>query len=86
MSWFYRDNKIRAAELNTMAYLIWNRRSKDIFNKLEVRLANPNDRKSPFIVLRGDGTRSEPIKRTKQVQKYIRRFYNDILYESAAKS
>ena len=83
MSWFYRNNAIRAAELNTMAYLTWQRRSKNIFNKLEVHLANPNDPDSPFIVLRGDGTRSQPIKRAKEVDRYISRFYNNILYNDS---
>ena len=83
MSWFYRNNQIRAAELNTMAYLTWHRRSKNVFNKLEVRLAYPDNPDSAFVVVRGDGTRSQPIKRVKEVQKYIRRFYDNILYNDS---
>lgn len=83
MSWFYRNNAIRAAELNTMAYMIWNRRSTDLQNKLEVRLENPDDRNSLFIVI-CDGKPSKPMRNRKQVQKYIRRFYDNLLHERGA--
>lgn len=80
MSWFYRNNAIRAAELNTQAYMVWHRRSKDPLNRLQVVLAEPDLSDSPFVVIRGDGTASAPIKRVKEVQRYIRRFYDNLLY------
>lgn len=80
MSWFYRNNAIRAEELNTMAYMTWQRRSKDPQNRLEVRLVNPNNPDGAFIVLRDGLPASAPIKRSKEVQRYIRRFYDNLLY------
>lgn len=79
MSWFYRNNAIRAQELNTMAYMTWQRRSKDPQNRLEVRLAYPDNPDSSFVIWR-DGIPSHPYKRTKEVQRYIRRFYDNLLY------
>ena len=74
MSWFYRNNAIRAAELNTMAYMIWRRRSTDIANKLEVRLEDPENQNSLFIVMR-NGRPSKPMRNRKEVQRYIQDFY-----------
>lgn len=82
MSWFYRNNAFRAAELNTMAFLTWQRRSKDPQHKLVVCLAYPDNPDSAFVVWR-DGAPSHPIKRSKEVQKYIRRYYDNLLYNGS---
>lgn len=75
MSWFYRNNEIRAAELNTMAHMTWQRQSQDPQNRLEVRLVNPNNPHGAFIVLCDGLPASGPIKRTTEVQKFIRKFF-----------
>lgn len=79
MPWFYRNNAIRASELNTIAYMLWKRRSTDPDNLLEVRLVDPQDKRSAFVVMRQNKA-SQPIHRPQQVQRYIRKFYTDLLY------
>jgi hypothetical protein len=79
MSWFKRDNQMRAAELDMMAYMTWQRRSKDRWHQVRVRLADPTDRHSAYVVVHPDKT-SPPMKKTKEVQKYIRRFFDNLLY------
>ena len=76
MSWFYRSNAVRAVELNTIAYMVWQRRSKNPWTRLEVQLADPQDKRSPYIVL-CQGHASQPMK-ANQVQKYIRDFYDNL--------
>ena len=83
MSWFYRNNELRAAELNTMAAMIWQRRSKDPQHKLEVRLAYPDNPDSAFVIWRDGAPAHHPIKRTKEVQKYIQRYYDNLLYNGS---
>lgn len=82
MSWFYRNHATRAIELDTIAYMVWERRSKDPQNQLKVQLADPRDKRSPYIVL-CQGKASAPMKTPKQVQQYIRQFYDNLLYNGS---
>lgn len=62
-----------------MAYLLWQRRSRNPENLLKVALADPQDNRSSFVVIR-QGKASPPMKTPSQVQRYIRNFYEALLY------
>lgn len=65
-----------------MASMLWRRRSRNEADRLEVCLADPENDKSPFVVLH-QGRFSDSMRKTSEVQKYIRNFYENLLYNGS---
>jgi hypothetical protein len=80
MWWFLRTRKSRAEELDGIAQIMWNRRSKNYHNRLEVRLLDPNDKRSPFVILCKGKQISGLMITNRQVEKFIEGYYDNLLY------
>lgn len=65
-----------------MAYILWQRRSRNPENLLKIVVSDPQDKRSSFVAIRQDKP-SPPMKTPKQVQRYIRNFYDNLLYSES---
>jgi hypothetical protein len=78
MTWFRRNKSTRALELNTKAFLVWQRRSKDERHRLTVGLKD-----GEYIVYREGKAAAPPMYTTREVEAFIRRYFDNLLYNGS---
>jgi hypothetical protein len=84
MVWWPGNNKVRAAELQEMARMRCERLTRSRWDLLKIELETPDDLHSRFVVTReGHPIERYVFSKSKDVQKYIHRFYVNLLYNGS---